>query len=236
MPAERFYIPHDCTPHQNILIDDQEFHHLVHVMRVKPGEEISVVNGKGVLATAVVKSIGKRQAELEILECNIAKPPAVEIILAQAIPRINRLDFIIEKATELGVTQFWLFPGKLSERKALSESQLERVKSLSIAAMKQCGRLFLPKVVIKPALHLWEAPSCTSYYGDPEATVNFASICTQLPLEKDIVFFVGPEAGFSNDEEETLVKLQAQGVRLHANVLRTDTAPLVALSLITTRF
>ena len=102
MPSERYYIEKALKKGDLIPLQDQEFHHLVRVMRAKAGEEIEVINGQGCLATATVKSIEKRQALLSINECQHLAKPCFEVILAQAIPRINRLDFILEKGTELG--------------------------------------------------------------------------------------------------------------------------------------
>lgn len=235
MPAERFFI--DCTlkSGQQLILEDQEFHHLAHVMRVKIGENVEIVNGRGALATAIVRSIDKKRAALEIETVNVTPPPKEEVILAQAIPRSSRLDFILEKGTELGMTQLWIFPAVHGERKRLTEHQCERMRALTIAAMKQCGRLYLPMIVQMPALAEWTEPKVPSFFGDLDPAAPSLAEAWQESPSKGILFFIGPESGFTSDEIDALRAMQAVGVKLHKNVLRTETAALVALSLISQR-
>jgi 16S rRNA (uracil1498-N3)-methyltransferase len=234
MPAERYYMDSDLIPSQLVSIEDREFHHLAHVMRAELGEAIELVNGQGTLAQGRVEQILKHQALIRILESSKTPKKTPRIILAQAIPRINRLDFIVEKGTELGMNDLWLFPGQRSERKSLTEHQLERLKGLTIAAMKQSGTLFLPEISVMPPLKDWKNLEFTAYFGDlsPEAP-PFLSTIRETPIRDGLVFFIGPESGFTEDEEKKLKELDAIGVKLHSNILRTDTASLVALSLIT---
>jgi|688.fasta_scaffold16661_2 16S rRNA (uracil1498-N3)-methyltransferase len=237
MPAERYFFEGDLSLSQHLLLTDQEFHHLAHVMRLRDGEGVEIVNGHGLLAMAKILKIEKKQATLEVTHLLEEPPPKFEVILAQAIPRINRFDFILEKGTELGMTQIWIYPGEYSERKQLNQHQLERSKAILIAAMKQCGRLWLPEIVIKPPLLEWqENINFSAYFGDvsPNAP-SFAPLWAQeKDRKRDVIFFIGPEKGFNEKEENYLKKLGATGVKLHKNILRTDTAPLVALSLVTT--
>lgn len=229
MPADRFFIASPLQMGQKVILDNTEFHHLVHVMRLKEGDRIELVNGLGALAQALIKLVEKKQAQLVIESVINGQKSSKEIILAQALPRINRLDFIIEKGTELGATQFWLFPGYQSERKALTEHQLDRLQNQAIAAMKQCGRLFLPSLEMKPSLDQWEKMDIPAYFGDlRDSAESFTKI---LNHSESAIFFIGPEAGFSEKEIEQLSELGAKGVKLHPNILRTDTAALVALSL-----
>jgi 16S rRNA (uracil1498-N3)-methyltransferase len=232
MPADRFFIASPLPLGQEVILEDSEFHHLIHVMRLKVDEMIELVNGQGSLAHARIKQITKKQALLSIENVHHQLSIGKELILAQAMPRINRLDFIIEKGTELGATQFWLFPGSHSERKMLTEHQLERFENLSIASMKQCGRLFLPKIEVKPALEKWKKLDMPSYFGDVRETAP--SFHKALKRSESALFFIGPEAGFNDKEVELLLKLGAEGVKLHDNILRTDTAALVALCLMST--
>lgn len=133
MPAYRFYQLEDDT------------HHMIKVMRVRPGDTVELVDGKGTLSTAKLLNNG----ELEIISTTFEerRPPC---ILAQALPKQNKLELIIEKATELGASEFWLFPGEQSERTALSDNHRRRLDQLLISAMKQCGTLYLPTIKFPP--------------------------------------------------------------------------------------
>lgn len=234
MPVERFYFSHELLSGEQISLKEREFHHLVHVIRIKEKETVELVNGQGVIATATVVRLKKQEAVLEILETVSYPPPLFEIILAQALPRINRLDFILEKGTELGMTQLWLFPGSYSERKGLSESQIDHMHQVTLAAMKQCGRVYIPSILIKPPLKKWEKLEYPSFFGDTQPTApSFKQFLENPSKTKGIIFFIGPESGFSKEEEALLKQWGAEGVKLNDNILRTDTAAIAALTLIT---
>lgn len=232
MPNDRFYTPDPLETNTSLRLSEEESHHLTRVMRVQLGEHIEVINGKGQLAKAEVTEIQKRHSVLNILHLQTEAPPTTEVILAQALPRLNRLDTIVEKGTELGITQLWLFPGQRSEKKELSDQQQQRIHTQMVSALKQCGSLFLPTLILKPALQRWDHLPYPAFFGDLSPHAPPFHTYSQRVAEGSVLFFVGPEAGFTSDEVEQMQKLQAIGVRLHQNILRTDTASLAALSII----
>jgi len=225
MPAHRYFLDSPLTEETAALTGD-EFHHVKNVMRARPGDTIEIVNGKGLLAHARLLEIKNASALFEITQRIHQPPPATSIILAQALTRPALLDWIVEKGTELGATHFWLFPGDQSEKKELTPHQLERLRALITSALKQCGRLYLPTLELKPLLSKWEKPSGTVLYGSLSPNAK--------PLTRDypspIIMVIGPEKGFSDHEHLILKKLQAVPVTLHPNTLRAETAALCALS------
>jgi 16S rRNA (uracil1498-N3)-methyltransferase len=231
MPHDRFYIDAPLEKGEAVLITDAELHHLA-VSRTRVGQSVELINGKGKLAKGTLAAIDKRQARLHVDEVfeELEKPR--QIILAQGLPRMNHLEWIVEKGTELGATAFWFFPGTLSDREHLSGNQHNRLKHLILSAMKQCGRLDLPEVLFKPPLEKWEAIQGTLLIADPSSDAPFlweAEITPQSP----IILFVGPESGFDAREVSHMIEvLKAQRVRLHHNTLRTETASLAGLSLL----
>lgn len=234
MPAERFFLEvGSFIQGEELSLEELEYHHLVHVMRARSGDKVQIVNGRGALADASVTRIEKKKAQLHVKEVMLVPEPTTHVILAQAMPRANRLDFILEKGTELGMTQLWLFPGVLSEKKNFTEHQIERMRSVTIAAMKQCGRLHLPCIMIKPPLAQWKPLSCQGWFGDLLPTAPWlVDLLEKGPIPKELLFFIGPESGFTPNETAILQKLGVKGVKLHSNILRTDTAALVALSVL----
>lgn len=233
MPIYRFYCEDPLLAAKEVILEGQEFHHLVRVTRKGMGEVIELVNGQGHLAQGRIQALKKTYALIQIQSISQTEIPHCKIVLAQAIPRLNRLDFILEKGTELGLTELWLFPGKYSERKKISMHQMQRMRTISIAAMKQSGRLYLPKITMKPPLEQWETFVYPSYFGDISANAPpFFQVLKQQSSQESTLFFIGPESGFSDKETSVLNTLGAQGVRLHSNTLRTDTAALAALTLI----
>lgn len=220
MPHNRFFVDSPFHAKERLELREEARH--LKVMRIRPGEEIELVNGRNQLAKA--RLIDAQTAEILSIE---NKSPPFPIILCQAIPRLNRLDTIVEKGTELGMTELWLFPGKLSEKKNIP---LDRTQKIAISAMKQCGRLDLPLIKPAPPISQWDPLPHPAYFGDVSETAPpFLSI---IQKGEGICFIVGPEAGFTPEEEMDLKKMGVQGVKLHPWILRTDTAPVAALSLI----
>jgi 16S rRNA (uracil1498-N3)-methyltransferase len=185
------------------------------------------VNGKGSLAKGKITELSKRSAHIEIEEIE-HREPGKKIILAQGLCRQNSLEYIIEKGTELGASEFWLFPAQYSEKKLFSDHQKQRLKNLTISALKQCGRLYLPMVYEKPPLQKLKDVPGQLFFGDVRQNAPLLSTTTS----QEITFFVGPEKGFTDQEVQFLENtLKAQGVKLHENILRVDTAALASIYL-----
>ena len=234
MPHNRYYIDAPLQKDTTVTLTGDEWHHLVRVLRARKGDPLELINGRGILAEGIVSELKKQDAEITVTQILEERSPPPPLILAQAIPRMNHLEWIIEKGTELNATSFWLFPGLLSEKDTLSETQRTRLKHLAVSAMKQCGRLDLPEIVFKPPLLEWPPLQGTLLFGDTEAHAPYLwDLTLKTPLPSPVVLFIGPEKGFSPKEHEFLLNtLSCKGMRLHPNILRAETAPLVALSLI----
>ncbi len=229
MPAERFFSPQDLKQGSLVQIQDEEFHHLAHVMRLKAGESVELINGQGFLAQGQIQSLSKQSASILIQEVDFSPPPEQEIILGIAYPRLPRLEYALEKAIELGISEFWLFPGDLSEKRELSPSQFQRLHHIAISSTKQCGRLFLPTISLKPPIRFWEPFSFPAFFGDTRKEAP--PLAMQEPLKKAFIA-VGPEKGFHPREIFFLENhLQAKGVSLSRNILRADTAAIAAACL-----
>lgn len=230
MPAERYFTPDPLETGQVLFLEEKEFHHLSHVMRSREGDVVEIINGLGELAEGRIETLKKRHAAIAILEVKKFPPPKNEIILAQAIPRPQKMDIIIEKGTELGVTHFYLFPGILSERKEVSENLQQKLKVRAIAALKQCGRTWLPEIALKPPLDKWNPPEFPSFFGDIRKGAPLFH--TAWESHHCTAFFVGPESGFDAREVALLESWGSKGVQLNPNILRTETAAIIAVGLI----
>lgn len=229
MPSNRFFTDtFPFTVEQEIVLNEEESHHIC-VMRSAINDTVELINGKNELAQAHIKTIEKKKVTVHIDSVSRAKKKECEITIAVAIPKGPRLDTIFEKGTELGMDRLWLFPGDKGEKFELSRSALERGNRLMQSALKQCGRLDLPKVEIKPPIAAWkkEELSHEIYFGDTEE--NAPPFSSVIKRTGPILFVVGPESGFSDKEIRALKALGALGVKLHPNILRTETAPLAAL-------
>jgi len=229
MPADRFYAPGPLLPDETFRIEGPEHHHLAHVMRISRGDEIEVVNGKGTLVLALVETVQKQFAEGKILSVRSAPPPNPPFSLGIPLMRPAKLEWAVEKGTELGAAAFYFYPAENSEKDELSPRHLERLHLLSVSALKQSGRLYLPSIEIVSSLpHLFTKEKKV-YYGDTGAAPRF-----EAPEKSDILFITGPEKGFSQDEL-ILLREKGKGVSLSPHILRAETAPLAAAAFLGAR-
>lgn len=221
MPADRFYF--EGTLQGQITLEGPEAHHL-RVMRIEPGEKVQIINGKGSLGSAILLTLGKNTAILECMDVHTTPDQPPKYILGIPYMRMNHLEWVIEKGTELGADAFHLYPAEFSEQRAFSDNQMERLHNIIISALKQSGRLFLPSLEILTHLDELFATDAAILYGDPEATA---------PLKRagPAIFITGPRQGFSEKEMEILKK-KGQAVRLNPNILRAETAPIAAISIL----
>lgn len=232
MPHDRFYLNDPLVEGQEVIIEGDEFHHLSRVMRGQVGDELEGFNGKGQLASLQITSLEKKEGRLLVLKSTYTPPASCPLIIAQAYTRQNKLDYILEKGCELGMQILYLFPGERSEKSETSDNQKIRMRHILESASKQCGQLWIPEIILLPPLKQWKSLEYPSFYGDVRASApSFSVAWHKSQPQQGAVFFVGPEKGFSENETVQLEKLGAVGVSLHRHILRAETAPLAALSL-----
>ncbi|MDN3504065.1 MAG: RsmE family RNA methyltransferase [Rhabdochlamydiaceae bacterium] len=222
MPHMRFYTSEPLKVCATVAISGEEAIHIRRVMRAQVGTKIELVNGKGVLGFGAVTYIDKREVQVEIESTESETKHEKWITLYQAMPKFTHLQIIVEKCTELGVDEIVLFESSLSEKKELSKNQRERLSHLSISALKQCGRLTLP-IIREGKLH--EAKGPNLYFGEIGGSTKISSSAIAT-------FINGPEAGFDKKDFEKMNSLDAQGIVLSPNILRTETAAIIAIALL----
>lgn len=194
------------------------------VMRQGVGDEVELVNGKGDLAIAKIEAIEKKKGKLFIEALQHVPPPLFQLLLAVPWMRPAKLQWVVEKGTELGCSSFLFYRATRSEIGTLT--QQDRFHTLAIAALKQSGRLHLPSIEIVSNLSSLLHHE-TIYFGDPKGSHS-----TLLPLPSPLLFITGPEAGFA-PEEQKLLEEKGRGVRLSPFILRAETAPIAAASIFT---
>ncbi len=217
----RFYTPHTLISNSLVELDSEEYHHLKKVLRVRPNEKIELVNGSGELAIALF------DVTIRVLSVHKEPKPEKKIVLIQAIPEKNHLEFILEKGTEIGITEFIFFPAEKSKLKEISEALLFRMKKITISALKQCKRLYLPSISICKLSDLKNF-SLKLYLADPKGD-KF------ITTTESAGFIIGPESGFSQKEIDYLkTTCKATLTTLSPNILRAETASIIAAYLICT--
>lgn len=204
-------------------INEEEQQHIVKVLRMRDGEEISVTDGKGNLANGKLVFQGKK-VSLDIKEIKKNLPdfsPKLHIAIAPT-KNIDRIEFFLEKATEMGISEVTLIQTEKTERKILN---IEKLRKQSIAASKQSLRFHFP--VINALMKLSDFIKNL----DPETT--FVAHCNEnleridlkeINLQEKITFLIGPEGDFSEKEIQILAEKGIKAISLGNQRLRTETA------------
>lgn len=229
----RFYLPENLSVGQTVALPDNIVRHL-NVLRIRPNENITLFDGKGKAHAARLTVLEKRRAEAEILREETADTESpLNITLIQSISSGDRMDFTLQKSVELGVTAI---QPVISERCIVrldgerAAKRLARWQEIVISACEQSGRNTVPPVlpIIGYRKALDKMPS--------ESTKLIMSINRARKLgdihhpSGAIVFMVGPEGGWTEQEEQQAFDAGFQAVTLGKRILRTETAALAALA------
>jgi len=226
----RFHVVAGLAAGARIELAREAAHHASRVLRLRVGEPMTLFDGTGGEYDAKVASISGDGVAVTVGEHHPDdRESPLRVTLVQGIAGADRMDFIIQKSVELGVTAIQpVLTSKSVVRlsKERGEARLAHWQRIVIAACEQCGRNRIPEVL--PALPVaeYEAPTgATKVMLSPQAAKNLKAL-PQGPL----VLAVGPEAGFDATEAKLLGQKGFEGVRLGPRVLRTETAALAALA------
>ena len=254
MARRRFYAPPDNIDGSIATLSADETHHLMHVLRMTPGDPAFVFDGCGNEYRCSFRGFKDNHAQLEIrgdVLDDIVESP-IDLTLAQALAKGEKFDFIIQKATELGVTRIAPLLTRYADAR-LDDQQItrrvERWRRISLEALKQCGRRKLvaiaaPRTVPDFVGATKSSPPPQTSHGLPSATNRALLLFSErgglalndalagISKSSPVVAFIGPEGGWSDDELELLDESGCKSVTLGARVLRTETAAVVAVTLI----
>lgn len=242
--SRRFYVAPPLTA-GTVTIVDTQVHHLRNVMRANVGDEFELFDGKGNAAKAMLAKLDRSTASFESdapIKSQILQSAGIDVIMP--LPKKDRMQFLVEKLTELGVNRLLPLTTKRSvfEPKVCSSGKLERYV---IEACKQCGRNDLMEIgnpdtydnVIKPleqdTKRFDEQPLQTKFIAAFDG-VPAASIVDSFgkDMATNISVLVGPEGGFTDDEVQMAINAGFQKVGLSHNVLRMETAAIVLAGMI----
>lgn len=223
----------------------EEAHHLRTVMRARVGQIIGVFDGRGRTAEAEVISLERHAARVRVLQQNVESRPARELALILGVPREQKMDLVVQKATELGVAR--ILPVRadhavMQVRSDNEEAKHERWKRIALNAAKQCGAAWLPDIA--PAEDL---EACLTTLPGPAALLLCSLDPDALPLHSTlqavraapprvVAVLVGPEGDFSARERAVARNAGARPVSLGPRILRSETAALYALSVLIYEF
>lgn len=231
MRLSRLYCETDLTADTQLTLTDDHAHYLGKVLRVKPGQKLALFNGRDGEFTAEITVINKRDIQVALASSCSQKPEQLlPVHIGLGLSRGERMDYAIQKSAELGVTQITPLFTEFSEVRLDSERADKRTahwQKVAISASEQCGRCTVP-VISNPILlkdWLGTVPAGQGFMMDHTGTAGFTG---ERP---DAVYLlIGPEGGTSDDEKQLALQAGFTAVRLGPRVLRTETAPVVALT------
>ncbi len=235
----RFFIDPSAVSEGKILITGEDAHHIGRVLRMKPGEALTVCDYFNTEYACVIEAILKDSVLLSISASAPSKSePSFPIALYMALPKGDKMELIIQKATELGVTDIIPFSSAFTVVKLDDQSapkKRERWQKIARSAAEQCGRGKIPTVHLPTAFKnaLADGNARTGMHlfcYECEEKQTLKALFENHPSPKGISFFVGAEGGFSK-EEAALAKASGYcSVSLGKRILRCETAPLYLLS------
>ena len=240
----RFYLPPTQAQGPILHLTDGEAHHAIHVVRVRVGERVAVLDGAGHEFLCEIQEVSRDVVTLKLIQKNVLATPATRIILAQAVTKAKTMDLIVQKATELGAHR--LVP-ILSERsvpqieEGNAAGKLEKWQATMIEAVKQCGSPWLPQIDPPQPTQKFLASSerfdlslVASLQPDArhprEYFQRFAAERAHMP--KSVCVWVGPEGDFTPAEMNAIRQGGALPISLGPLVLRSETAAIYCLSVI----
>jgi 16S rRNA (uracil1498-N3)-methyltransferase len=228
----RVYVDTDLIPGSVVELPPDTASHVARVLRARVGEELILFNGDGREFTGAIEAVrGSRVSASIGIGRAVDRESPLSITLVQSVPRGDRMDFVVQKATELGVSRIVPVLSqrgvvRLDERQA--ESKLIHWRAVALSACEQCGRNRLPAIEgAQPLLHYLGDPTSSDvrrFVLEPESAggaLTTAIVAAELA--------VGPEGGFASDELEAFRVAGFSQVSLGPRILRTETAAIAAL-------
>lgn len=245
MSVRRFMINSRVIRDGYASFDGDVYNHMVRVLRLETGDAVQLADEKGMVHFGTINQVAKEWVAVKIVSSSLAveSDSAVpKITICQALPKGDKIDLILQKGTELGAHNFWLFGGRRSVAKIRDDqlnNKLERWNRITSEAARQCGRTDIPEVTWRPSaveaasdtgqelrLILWEA----------ERDHSLKEALSVGGKPSSVIVAIGPEGGFDPLEVRHFSQHGFQPVSLGSRILRTETASIAILAIIQYRW
>ena len=233
----RFFVSPPLHADQVCMLPPATVRH-VQVLRLQPGDAITLFDGSGGEWRACIAQMGRSSVTVQVTEhLAISRELGVEVTLALGVPTNDRMDSVVEKATELGVA---VIQPLLCERSVLrlsgerADKKVAHWQAVATAASEQCGRTRVPLVQPVRGLTAWLATLPANAAGRRHllSLRDGAPGLGCAPLADRLLFLSGPEGGLSEAEESAAMQAGFEPTSLGARVLRADTAPLAVMAVL----
>jgi len=239
MRISRIYHPDEISIDDEIELYPQAATHLTRVLRCKESDKLVLFNGNGNEYPAVITRIYRNHAWARIISVDSTnRESPLNITLAQAISKGERMDYTIQKAVELGISK--IIPINTERSTSLKADRIKKKvqhwQGIAASACEQCGRNIVPDISIPVNLDDWLATCKSSSLNlilEPMAENSIGNIDFS---NENITLTIGPEGGLSDIEISRCLQQDLTGIRMGPRILRTETAAITALSILQSRW
>lgn len=235
----RVFVAEPLTGGVEVSLPEAAAHHLLRVLRLRPGAQLQLFDGSGQEFPAEIVPAGSKhecRVRLGAPALSLVESP-LDITLYQAIGRGERMDWVVQKATELGVRRIQPIETERTEVRldpARADKRRQHWQEVAISAAEQSGRVRVPQVELPRPLDSLTAAAGLSLFLHPQAEAGMGGL--QRPADDRYALVIGPEGGLSERETALLEQRGFQALRLGPRVLRTETAGPVTIALLQARF
>ena len=233
MRTARFFVDEPLALNTKIALSERVAHHALRVLRLRDGDPIVLFNGAGGEFGARLSVSGSRTHAVVETFAAVERESPLCVTLVQSWVATDKLDWILEKAVELGVNSIWLAPAQRSVARLTGDrlgKRIDRLRETIVAACAQCGRNRVPRIdagaSLAASLHAALDGKTRGVLLHPDAELPLVNV----PLTRCVAVAVGPEGGFDDDELALAHRLGYQAYHVGPRVLRTETAGLAALA------
>jgi len=236
--ARRFFAQYIRLGQERVEIRGEEFIHIKKVLRLEVGSPVILLNGKGLELTGAVEAFGKDSALVKVeASSEGAGESSVSVTLLQALIKGDKPELVVQKATELGAERIIFYTNDRTVPSPSTDkidSKLERLRRISLEAVKQCERSVVPEIDLlgfEEALALCGDDRGIILY-EGETGNSFKKSLSFLPEGRGVCLLIGPEGGFTGDEVGKALAAGFVAAGLGRRVLRSETAALAALAIV----
>ena len=233
LQAQRLYLEADLYAGASVAMTREQGNYLVNVLRLDNAGRVLVFNGRDGEWRAELRRTGRRDASLDVQSQSREQTPRSELTYLFAPLKRTRLDYMVQKATEMGASR--LQP-VMTRRTVAERVNIERMRANVIEAAEQCGIISVPEVAEpKPLARLFDAwdATCALVFCDESAPIRDPLVALRVLKPGPVAVLIGPEGGFSEDERAMLIASPLTiRVSLGPRIMRADTAAVAALALV----
>ncbi len=236
----RFFLEKNNIRENKATIRGSEARHIGRVLRLGVGDTLYLLDEDGCEYQAIIIAKSSKAVEVELLKKNPPRDDStITVILGQALPKAQKMDYIVQKATELGVSTiipFFTVRTVISLDDQRSKKRQGRWQKIAMEATKQCGRLVVPRIEdvmpFKEVLKKYSDNLLKIILWEDEKNIKLKEVLKRNQPPQNVIFLIGPEGGFTDDEVDIAGEAGFQSVSLGRYILRTETAGLCLLGIL----